>query len=63
MTSKGTGIRPVIMSNQDDINARSNPTSKRTAESLAGDNLHGSLSTQRNIPPAKKRKKKRRTAD
>ena len=56
-------IRPVLMGNHNDINARSNTTSKRTAESLAEDNLHGSLSTQQNIPPAKKRKKKRRTAD
>ena len=63
MTSTGTGIRPVLTGHNDDINARRNPISKRTAESLAEDSLHGTSSTQRNLPPAKKRKKKRQTAD
>ena len=63
MTSTGTGISPVLTGHNDDINTRRNPISKRTAESLAEDSLHGTSSTQRNLPPAKKRKKKRRTAD
>ena len=65
MTATGTGVSVEGAARHSDARAfeRTHSLFKRKAESEASAQLHGHTSTQRQLPPAKKRKKKRRTAD
>ena len=65
MTATGTGVSVEGTACHSDARAfeRTHSLFKRKAESAASAQLHGHTSTQRQLPPAKKRKKKRRTAD
>ena len=65
MTATGTGVSVEGTARQSDARAfeRTHSLFKRKAKSAASAQLHGHTSTQRQLPPAKKRKKKRRTAD
>ena len=65
MTATGTGVSLEGAARHSDARAfeRTHSLFKQKAESAASAQLHGHTSTQRQLPPAKKRKKKQRTAD